>query len=91
VLNAACAYAIRSMGVRGKEASTYMVSGTAFFKYYDIDTSVARRYLATLNEGVMCLDLSQPGTIVTSNRDGSGKNAAGGAEIDVSPVAETAG
>jgi hypothetical protein len=67
------AYAIRAMG--GKAASTtYMVSGRAFFRYYDIDTDEARRYPAALTDGVLCVDLSQPGTVVTSNRSGTGKN-----------------
>lgn len=69
------AYAIRSMGGQKKESSTYMVSGTAFFKHYDIDISVARRYAATLKNGVLCLDLSTPGTEVTGNRAGTGKNS----------------
>lgn len=71
------AYAIRSMGGKGKDSSTYMVSGRGFFKYYGIDTDVARRYGATLNDdGILCLDLSKPGTVVTSNRDGTGATSA---------------
>lgn len=67
------AYAIRAMG--GKAASsTFMVSGRAFFRYYGVDTDEARRYPATFDDGVLCVDLSQPGTIVTSNRNGTGKN-----------------
>ena len=60
------------MGARKEDSGTFMLSGTAFFKYYKIDTSEARRYPATMNEGVLCLDLSQEGTVVTSNRSGSG-------------------
>ena len=66
------AYALRAMGARKEDSGTFMLSGTAFFKYYEIDTSEARRYPATMNEGVLCLDLSQEGTVVTSNRSGSG-------------------
>jgi hypothetical protein len=61
------------MGARKEDSGTFMVSGTAFFKHYKIDTSEARRYAATINDGVLCLDLSQEGTVVTSNRRGSGK------------------
>lgn len=68
------AYAIRAMAAHKEDSGTYMVSGTAFFKYYKIDTSEARRYPATLNDdGILCLDLSSGGTIVTSNRRGTGK------------------
>ncbi|TQM01618.1 hypothetical protein [Pseudonocardia kunmingensis] len=68
------AYAIRAMG--GKAASsTFMVSGRAFFRYYGIDTDEARRYPATIEDGVLCVDLSQPGTVVTSNRNGTGAGA----------------
>lgn len=66
------AYALRAMGARKEDSGTFMLSGTAFFKYYKIDTSEARRYPATMTDGVLCLDLSQEGTVVTSNRSGSG-------------------
>jgi hypothetical protein len=80
------AYAIRAMGSRKEESGTYMVSGIAFFKYYKIDTAEARRYAVTLNDdGILVLDLNQRGTIVTSNRSGTGKDASGDVVEDAAP------
>ena len=45
-----------------------MVSGTAFTKYWNIDTEVSRRYPALMQDGVLCIDLKAEGTEVTSNR-----------------------
>ncbi len=74
------AYAIRSMGGQKTESSTYMVSGRAFFRYFDIDTEVARRYPATMNDGILCLDLSTPGTVVTGHRVSKNTSPDGGEE-----------
>ncbi|MQA15703.1 MAG: hypothetical protein GEV09_16530 [Pseudonocardiaceae bacterium] len=52
----------------------YVVAGTAFTKYYGIDTTTARRWIAYMDEGVLCLDLKEEGTIATSNRNGHGSS-----------------
>jgi hypothetical protein len=62
------AYPLRSQS--GKDVGPYLVAGMAFTKYYGIDTTTARRYPAEMDDDVLCIDLSQPGTIVTSNRNG---------------------
>jgi hypothetical protein len=70
------AYTVRSMGGASRSdtaATTYMISGTAFFNYYEIDTSEARRYPVELVDGILCLDLKREGTVVTSNRLGRAK------------------
>lgn len=75
------AYAIRSMGGQGRSessATTFMVSGTAFFKYYEIDTSEARRYPAEIIDNILRVDLKTEGTIVTGNRNGATKERAPG-------------
>jgi hypothetical protein len=59
------AYPVRSVGADG---SSYLIAGTAFTKYYGIDTEVSRRWPAELQDGVLCVDLKEDGTIVTSNR-----------------------
>lgn len=64
------AYPLRGQG--GKEAGPFIVAGMAFTKYYGIDTSTARRFPATMEGDVLCVDTSQPGTDVTSNRNGRG-------------------
>lgn len=60
------AYALRPQA--GKSVGPFIVSGTAFAKYYKIDTTVSRRWAGQLEGDVLCIDLKQPGTVVTSNR-----------------------
>lgn len=63
------AYPLRAAG--GKEDGPYVVSGTAFTKFYGIDTEVSRRWVGVLQDGVLCIDLTTEGTTVSSNRSGS--------------------
>jgi hypothetical protein len=55
-----------------KEDGPFIVSGAAFTKYYGIKTDEARRYNAEIEDGVLIIDLSNEGQVVTSNRSGSG-------------------
>jgi hypothetical protein len=58
-------YVVRPLG-RG---STHLISGTAFTNWYDIETLVARRWSATVSEdGMLVIDLKQPGAETVSNR-----------------------
>jgi hypothetical protein len=66
------AYPLRSPS---KKDQSFILSGTAFTKYYEIDTTVSTRYPATMEDGILCIDLKQEGTVVTSNRRGTGKKA----------------
>ena len=59
------AYVVRSFGKGG----TWLISGTAFTNYYDIDTSVPTRREARVEDGVLVIDLNDPGTPALSNRD----------------------
>jgi hypothetical protein len=61
------AYPIRAIG--GNTDGTFMVSGTAFTKYYGIPTVVATRRKAEMVDGVLCIDLNDAGTQVTGPRD----------------------
>lgn len=61
------AYAVRAQS--NKEVGPYIVSGTAFVNYYNIDTTVSRRWTAEVLDGILCIDLKQDGTVVTSNRN----------------------
>lgn len=58
------AYAPRRQG----RAANFIVSGSAFTKYFDIETDTARRYPAELVNGVLVVDLKQPGTDATGVR-----------------------
>lgn len=58
------AYTIRTFGKGG----TWLVSGTAFTNYYDIDTSVPTRRLGQMRDDILVIDLNDPGTPVVSNR-----------------------
>lgn len=62
------AYMLRSVG-RG--ATTWLLSGTAFTKFYGIETEVSRRRLGRLDEDVLVVDLNDEGQEVRSNRNGA--------------------
>lgn len=51
---------------------TYTVSARALCTFLNLDLSEARRYPLVGVDGIPCVDLKQPGTIVTSNRAGTG-------------------
>jgi hypothetical protein len=74
------AYPMRSQG--NKDDGPYIVSGAAFTKYYGINTDEARRWSVVIDDGVLLIDLSAAGTVVTSNRNGSVKTADDGAATD---------
>ncbi|HXW35996.1 MAG TPA: hypothetical protein VEJ87_15585 [Acidimicrobiales bacterium] len=54
-----------------KRDSGFLVGGRSFTNYYDIDTSVARRYPAYMEGGILCVDLNGPSAEVTGPRAGS--------------------
>lgn len=59
------AYPIRP---QGKSGATLMIAGQAFTKYYELDTSVARRYSAKETDGILILDLKSESVDVTGPR-----------------------
>lgn len=59
------AYPVRGVG---KDATTFIVAGTAFTKYYEINTDVSRRFAAEMVRDVLCINLRGDSTIVTGNR-----------------------
>ena len=63
--NSPRAYPVRP---QGKNAATFMIAGQAFTKYYDIDTSTARRYSVEMQDGILILDLKGESTVVTGPR-----------------------
>lgn len=64
------AYPLRTQG--GKTDGTYLIAGTAFKKYHGISTETSRRFVAEVQDGVLCIDLKTDGAIVTSNRNSRG-------------------
>lgn len=63
------AYRLRANAANGP----FIATATAFCRHYGIKTGVARRWPATLDDGVLCLDLSTEGVEIKSNRNGRPK------------------
>lgn len=66
------AYPVRSVG---KEATTFVVAGTAFTKYYGINTDESRRYAAEIQDGVLCVNLRGDSVVVSNTRRSRGSGA----------------
>ena len=64
------AYAVRSASKRGPGQA--VVSATAFTAHYGIDTTDTRRWKPFVEDGMLCVDLSQEGTVITGNRTKTG-------------------
>ena len=60
------AYAVRNGSNRGPGQA--VVSATAFTAHYGIDTTATRRWKPFLEEGMLCVDLTNSGTVITGNR-----------------------
>ena len=60
------AYAVRSGSTRGPGQA--VVSATAFTAHYGIDTAATRRWKPFVEEGMLCVDLTEEGTVITGNR-----------------------
>ncbi len=58
------AYELREPSPSGQT----LLSATAFAQAYDLDTSVSRRYEPSIEDGMLCVNLSGPSTVVQSNR-----------------------
>lgn len=61
------AYAIRPQSSRADTGQVVM-SATAFTQYYDIDTTVSRRFKPFEQDGMLCIDLRGPSVEVVGNR-----------------------
>jgi hypothetical protein len=60
------AYAVRNGSKHGQGQA--IVSATAFTAHYDIDTTTTRRWKPFLEDGMLCVDLTTEGTVITGNR-----------------------
>jgi len=61
------AYAIRPQSAR-KDTGQVVMSATAFTQFYEIDTSISRRYKPYEQDGMLCIDLKGPSVEVVGNR-----------------------
>lgn len=59
-------YPVRS--ATGKDTGPYVISAIAFTKFYGISTEQSLRWQAHVVEDVLCIDLDEEATPVTSNR-----------------------
>lgn len=60
------AYTIRSGSKR--DSGQAILSATAFTQYYNIDTTDSRRWKPYQEEGMLCIDLNGPSTVIRGNR-----------------------
>lgn len=60
------AYAVRNGSTRGPGQA--IVSATAFTAHYGIDTTATRRWKPFVEDGMLCVDLTTEGTVITGNR-----------------------
>ena len=60
------AYAVRSGSKRGPGQA--IVSATAFTAHYGINTTATRRWKPFVEDGMLCVDLTEEGTVITGNR-----------------------
>lgn len=60
------AYAMRSQG--GRATGQVIMSASAFTQYYNIDTSVSRRFKPYEQDGMLLIDLRGPSVEISGNR-----------------------
>ena len=60
------AYPIRHTSAKAE--TTFLTSGLAFTKYWGIDTETSRRRKVYVEDGILCIDLNDPGTEIVGNR-----------------------
>lgn len=60
------AYAVRTGSKRGPGQA--IVSATAFTQHYRIDTTATRRWKPFVEDGMLCIDLTTEGVVITGNR-----------------------
>ncbi|WP_143709944.1 hypothetical protein [Kocuria flava] len=60
------AYAVRNGSKRGPGQA--IISATAFTQHYGIDATATRRWKPFVEDDMLCVDLSEEGTVITGNR-----------------------
>lgn len=79
------AYAVRSGSKRG--SSQAIISATAFTAHYDINTTATRRWKPFVEDGMLCVNFTEKGTVITGNR---AKIIDTAANTDISTADQTA-
>lgn len=60
---------------------TVLIAGTMFTRFIELDTAVAKRWVPEVVDGMLVIDLNQPGQVVIANRNrGKGAKVAEGDE-----------
>lgn len=67
------AYEVRAQ-TKDKVSGPVIVAGTAFTQYYEIDTNVSRRWTPTVENGILRIDLKDPGVEIKGNRTAQASN-----------------
>ena len=62
------AYMVRGLGRAQRYNSNWLISGTAFTQFYEIPTETARRWIGSMQDDMLVIDLKEPGLEVTGNR-----------------------
>lgn len=63
------AYPARRQGPgKDKKRGIVLIAGTMFTKFIDIDTSVAKRWVPRVEDGMLIVDLNEPSQTVASTR-----------------------
>lgn len=60
------AYTLRPQSKR--DTGQTVLSATAFTQYYDIDTTVSRRWEPYMDANMLCIDLKSKSTVIRGNR-----------------------
>lgn len=66
-------YEVRAQ-TKDKVSGPVIVAGTAFTQYYKIDTNVSRRWTPTVENGILRIDLKEPGVEIKGNRTAHASN-----------------
>jgi hypothetical protein len=61
------AFPLRAQGRKGQDPSNYLVAAQAFTKHYNIDTNVAMRYPAEMQDDILTASLDR-GMVATGPR-----------------------
>lgn len=63
------AYPVRPQSNTNPNSGPVLVAGSLFTQFIGLDTTVAQRWTPKVIDGVLCVDLNEPGVKVQSNRD----------------------
>ena len=65
-LDAPNAYPLRAQA--NKVKGPFLIAGTMFTRFIELDTTEARRWTPSIEDGILCIDLNSPSAKVASRR-----------------------